>query len=292
MPAAPALPLTWRAARFALRLDRPVIAGILNVTPDSFWDGGRHATVEAAVRHAASLLEEGADILDVGGESTRPGATAVLAGQEEARVLPVVRALVQRWPDVPVSVDTTKAEVARAALAAGAAIINDVSGLRHDDALGDVVAAAHAGLILMHSRGTVETMARYDLADYADPVAEVADELERAVARARAAGVADSCLVVDPGLGFAKRTEHSLRLLRELRSLAYLGLPILVGPSRKRFIGDAGGGLPPEARLEGGIAACVVALLHGARIFRMHDVGAARRALDVAAAIAGAGDHA
>jgi dihydropteroate synthase len=288
MPLAPAaVPLAWRTARQRLRLDRPVIAGILNVTPDSFWDGGRHASVEAAVRHAEALIGQGADILDIGGESTRPGAMTVSAREEIARVIPVVEAVHRRWPDLPLSVDTVKAEVARAALDAGAAIVNDVSALRLDAALAVEIARAGAGVILMHSRGDVEHMARYELAEYgADPVADVRTELAEAVERARSAGIADDAIVIDPGLGFAKRTAHSLALLAGLGRLSELGCPVLVGPSRKRFIGDAGRTdgteLPPEARLEGTIAACVIALLHGAAIFRVHDVAAVRRALDFA----------
>src|SRR5919108_1151175 len=255
MPFGPAVQQTWRTARTDVLLDRPLLVGILNVTPDSFWDGGRHATVDDAVRHAEALLEQGADLLDIGGESSRPGARAVAAEEEMTRVLPVLDALVRRWPDVPLSVDTVKAAVAHAALDAGAAIVNDVSGLRLDRALGAAVASHGAGLILMHSRGTVESMARYELADYsADPVADVRRELADAVARARAAGIADEAIVVDPGLGFAKRTEHSLAVLAGLQRIAELDFPVMIGPSRKRFIGDVAGGLDPAARLEGTIA--------------------------------------
>ncbi|HUH13479.1 MAG TPA: dihydropteroate synthase, partial [Longimicrobiales bacterium] len=223
---------------------------------------------------------------DVGGESTRPGARVVSGLEERARVAPLVAALVGRFPGVPVSVDTVKAEVARAALDAGAAVVNDVSALRLDPALGDVVASAGAGLVLMHSRGGVEVMATYETAVYGpDPVGEVAAELGEALERARAAGVADAAVVLDPGLGFSKRTEHSVAVLAGLGRLAALGRPLLVGPSRKRFIGELAGGAPPEERLEGTLAACVVALARGARIFRVHDVRPARRALDVAFAL-------
>ncbi len=273
----------WRTARGPLSLDRPCILGILNVTPDSFWDGGLHAGVEAAVRHAEAMLEAGADLIDVGGESSRPGARRVSAEEERARVVPVVEALARRWPALVVSVDTVKAEVARAALGAGAAVVNDVSGLRLDPALGAVACEAGAGIILMHSRGTIETMARYEEARYgADPVGEVVAELAEAVQRARAAGVAAEALVVDPGLGFSKRTEHSVAVLAGLARLAALGRPVMVGPSRKRFVGEAAGSLRPEERLEGTLAACVIALLRGARLFRVHDVGAVRRALALA----------
>jgi dihydropteroate synthase len=279
----------WRTARARLSLDRTHIVGILNVTPDSFWDGGRHAGVAAAVAHAERLLDEGADLLDVGGESTRPGARAVGAEEEIARVVPVVRALVSRWPDVVVSVDTTKAAVARAALAAGAGVINDVAGLRLDPDLGAAIAEQGAGVVLMHSRGDVASMASYALAEYgADPVAEICTELADAVARARAAGMPDDAIVVDPGLGFSKRTEHSVAVLAHLERVRALGFPVLIGPSRKRFLGELAGGLPPEARLEGTVAACVAGVLGGARLVRVHDVAAVRRALAVADAVAGA----
>lgn len=276
----------WRTAQGWLSLDRPRVLGILNVTPDSFWSGGRHETGDAALRHAEALLAAGADVIDVGGESTRPGATPVPAEEELRRVVPVVRAIVRRFPGALVSVDTVKAAVADAALAEGAAIVNDVSGLRLDPELAGVAAAAGAGLVLMHSRGSVDRMARYELAAYGpDPARDIAAELGAALARARAAGVPDDAIVLDPGLGFAKRTEHSVAAIRHLDRILALGRPVLVGPSRKRFVGELAGGLPPEERLEGTIAACVVAFLAGARLFRVHDVAAVRRALDVAEAL-------
>lgn len=292
MPAAPAsVPVAWRTARGSLSLERPIVAGILNVTPDSFWDGGRFADVEAAVAQVAAMVAGGADMVDIGGESTRPGATAVDAGEEIARVVPVIEAVHREWPQLPISVDTVKAAVARAAIGAGASIINDVSGLRLDAALAGEIARAGAGVILMHSRGSVDRMARYDLAEYGpDPVGDVASELAAAVERARAGGIGDEAIVIDPGLGFAKRTEHSLALLARLDRLAELGFPVLVGPSRKRFTGDAAGAaLPVEDRLEGTIAACVIALLHGAAIFRVHDPAPVRRAVDFAHAVRDSG---
>jgi dihydropteroate synthase len=287
---APVAPTAWRTARGRHALDRPWVVGILNVTPDSFWDGGRHAALDAAVARAAALLEEGADILDIGGESTRPGATPVPAAAETGRVVPVVEAVLRRFPDAILSIDTVKADVARAALDAGAAIINDVSGLRLDPRLGVAVAAAGAGLVLMHSRGGVADMASYALAGYGpDPVESVVEELREAIARAADAGVDRDAIVIDPGLGFSKRTEESLAVLGGIGRIAALGLPVLVGPSRKRFIGEAAGGLTADERLEGTIAACVVALLGGARLFRVHDAGAVRRALAVADAAVKAG---
>lgn len=276
----------WRTGLGSLSLDRPRVMGILNVTPDSFWAGSRSTDPSEALARADAMLEEGADLLDVGGESTRPGARAVSADLEVSRIVPVVRELARRYPQVPVSVDTVKSDVARAALAEGAAIVNDVSGLRLDPALGPLVAEHGAGLVLMHSRGTVERMASYDEADYdADAVGLVVRELSVALKRAAEAGVDEASIVVDPGLGFAKRTDHSVDVLAGLPRIAALGRPILVGPSRKRFIGELAGGAPPEDRLPGTIAACVAALDRGASIFRVHDVGPVRQALTVAHAI-------
>jgi dihydropteroate synthase len=286
MAVAPVERSHWRTARGPLSLDRPVVAGILNVTPDSFWEGGRHAALDQALAHAARLVEDGADLLDIGGESTRPGAVAVASDEEEARVLPVIRGIASTWSAIPLSIDTVKATVARSALDAGAAIVNDVSGLRLDPEMGRVVAAAGAGLVLMHSRGTVDRMASYEMAAYGlDPVGEITIELAGSVSRATAAGVAAEAIVLDPGLGFSKRTDHSVAVLAHLDRLVALGRPVMVGPSRKRFIGEIAGGLDPDERLEGTIAACVAALFRGARLFRVHDVRAVRRALDVAHAI-------
>lgn len=282
-------PVAWVTARGVVHLDRPHVVGIVNVTPDSFWRGGRHAGLAAAVAAAERHLEEGADLLDLGGESTRPGAVRISGVEEGERVLPVLREFVRHWPDLIISVDTSRAEIAAAVLAEGAAAINDVSGLRLDGRLGGVVAELGAGIILMHSRGGVEEMARYDLARYGgDPVGEVVAELGESLDRAHAAGIPDRAMVLDPGLGFAKRTEHSLAVLGQLDRIVDLGYPVLVGPSRKRFVGEVAGGLPPEERLEGTIAACVAACLSGAQLFRVHDVLAIRRALAVAEAVASA----
>lgn len=280
----------WRTARGAIVLDRPRIAGILNVTPDSFWHGGRHPGVDDAITHAARLIEEGADLLDIGGESTRPGASGVPSDHEEARVVPVIEALSRRWPEVPLSIDTVKATVARRALDAGAWIINDVSALRIDPSIADVAADSGAGLILMHSRGGVADMARYELARYGGaPVEDMVAELEQAARTALDAGVPADAIVVDPGLGFAKRTAESVAALGALQRFLDTGYPVMVGPSRKRFIGEINGNgtgpLPAADRLEGTIGACVAARLRGASLFRVHDVRPVRRALDVADAI-------
>jgi dihydropteroate synthase len=264
-----------------LPLDRPVVMGILNLTPDSFSDGGRVPTREAALERARRMAAGGADLLDVGGESTRPGAAEVSAAEEIRRVVPVIRALKDAL-ELPISVDTRKAEVARAALDAGADLVNDVSGLA-DPAMGGVIAAGGAGVVLMHMRGTPATM--QGLARYGDVVAEVRAELGASLERARAAGIRDEAIALDPGIGFAKTAEHNLALLARLPALAPLGRPLLVGVSRKAFIGALLGGIPPAERDAGTLGACVAAFDRGARIFRVHEVRAARHALDVAWAV-------
>lgn len=248
---------------------------VLNVTPDSFSDGGRYASAEAAVDQGLRLAAEGADLLDVGGESTRPGAHPVAAEEEIRRVLPVVRELARR-AGVPVSIDTSKAGVARAAIGAGAEVVNDVSGLQRDPALGAEVARGGAALCLMHTRGTPLEMRQR--AGYADLLGEVQDELLEAVRRACEAGVAEERLALDPGLGFAKNAGHNLLLLRRLRELTQLGRPLLVGASRKSFLGGLSG-KPAAERLHGSIAAAAVAAVHGASVVRVHDVAATREAL-------------
>ena len=285
LPAEPAR--GWVTARGPLPLERPVIAGILNVTPDSFSDGGRFLSPDAALAHADRLLADGAAILDVGGESTRPGSEPVPADEELHRVIPVIEALARRHPAVPISVDTVKSRVARAALEAGAAIINDVSGFRLDPAMAQVAAAAGAGVILMHSRGTVSTMALLDQATYEpDVVTAVKAELRERLEAAMAAGVALDHIVLDPGFGFAKTAEQNLLLCDRLGSLLALGRPLLVGPSRKRFLGSVTGREIPE-RDVATAAACVMAYERGARLFRVHNVAVTRDALAVAVAVRG-----
>jgi dihydropteroate synthase len=256
--------------------------GVINLTPDSFSDGGRYRDVDHALEVARAMVEAGAGVVDVGGESTRPGAAPVPAREELRRILPFVERAAADVP-APLSVDTRKAAVAHAALERGAAAINDVSGLSYDPRMGGVVAEAGAGLVLMHMRGGPEDMARR--AEYTDVVGEVADELGRAVERALAAGVEREALVVDPGIGFAKGAGHSLALLGDLGPVRALGLPILVGPSRKSFLG-AVLSTPVSDRLAGTLAACVAAYFQGARIFRVHDVEPVVQALAVAEAIA------
>lgn len=255
--------------------------GILNVTPDSFSDGGRFRALEPALARAREMAEAGAVLVDVGGESTRPGAGEVPAEEEMERVVPLVEAI-RREVGVPVSVDTRKAAVAREALAAGAEVVNDVSALG-DPEMAGVVADAGAGLVLMHMRGTPEDM--QTRTDYAHVAEDVASELEGPLARAVAAGVAPERIVLDPGLGFAKTAAQNLELVARLGVLARLGRPLLLGPSRKSFIGALLGGLPAEERDAGTAGLCVAGLARGARIFRVHDVRTVRHALEVAWAV-------
>ena len=273
---------SWRLRGTAIALDRPVVAGILNVTPDSFSDGGRFADAARAIDRAHEMVAEGAGLIDVGAESTRPGAADVPAETEWARLAPVLAGL--RDLPVPVSVDTMKADVAERSLEAGAAAINDVSGGR-SPALVEIAGRAGAGLVLMHMRGNPRTMqsdTRYD-----DVVSEVAGELAAARDRAVSAGCDRAAIALDPGIGFGKSLEGNLELIARLDEIVALGAPVWVGPSRKSFLGELLG-TPPEERLEGTVAACVAALAGGARVFRVHDVEAVARALAVAWAVASA----
>lgn len=263
----------WKLARRELSLQRPLIMGILNVTPDSFSDGGRFATVETAVAHALQMVEQGADLIDIGAESTRPGAPLISADEELRRLLPVLEALAGRIT-VPISIDTWKAPVAEAALKAGAEIINDISGLTFDPALAEVAARHRAGLVLMHTRGTPETMQQDT--GYQDLLGGIADFLQTSLQRALAAGCSPEQLVLDPGIGFGKDLAGNLEILRRLPELAGLGYPLLLGTSRKRFIGTVLGREKPDDRLFGTAATVALAVAHGARILRVHDVQAMR----------------
>jgi dihydropteroate synthase len=275
--------LVVRGRRFSLDL-KTWLMGIINVTPDSFSDGGAFFDTDRAVARGLELACEGADILDIGGESTRPGSLPVPAEEELRRVLPVVRAL-RKKTGVLLSVDTTKASVARAVLDEGADIINDVSGLRFDPAMAPVIAPSGAGVILMHMKGTPRTM--QESPHYADLLGEVGSFLRERVREAGEAGIAAERTVIDPGIGFGKTGAHNLTLLNRLAELEAVGRPLCVGLSRKAFIGRILG-LPPEERLEGTIAAAVLAVSHGARILRVHDVGAVAKAVRVAEAVMGA----
>ena len=245
--------------------------GILNITPDSFADGGVHFDVGRAVDAGVRMVEEGADILDVGGESTRPGAAQVGAAEEMRRVLPVIERLSARVA-VPISIDTYKAQVAREAVAAGATIVNDISGLLYDAELGATVAETGAALVLMHTRGRSNEM--YELANYTDVVADVTRELRSAVVRATSTGVGEGSIILDPGVGFAKRAAHSIEVLARLDALMELGRPILSGPSRKSFLQSAVGDREPSDREWATAAAVTSSVLLGAHIIRVHNVTA------------------
>jgi dihydropteroate synthase len=264
-----------------LRLgERPLVMGILNVTPDSFAERAGRRDAEAFVAHALQLEADGADLIDVGGESTRPGAQPIAAAEELARVLPVVRGLAGRLR-VPISIDTYKAAVARAAIDAGAALVNDVSGLRFDPPLAHAVAESGAGLVLMHTRGRPATM--YADAVYGDLAGEIVAELRASIACATAAGVAIERLVVDPGIGFAKRPAHSYGVLARLDEIALaLDRPLLVGPSRKSFMRGATADRAPVERDWGTAAAVAAAVLGGAHIVRVHAVAEMVQAVRVA----------
>lgn len=254
--------------------ERTLVMGVLNVTPDSFSDGGRFDRLPAAIDHAAALIAAGADILDIGGESTRPGHEPVPLEVELERVVPVIAAVRERW-DIPVSIDTRKSAVAAAALAAGADIVNDVHGLLRDPDMAKVAAAADAPVIVMHWD---------DVATGPALMPGIMAGLTMSVAAARAAGIPDHRIIIDPGIGFGKDAAGNLQLLRELSELQSFGLPVLVGPSRKRFIGHVLG-LPVEERLEGTAAAVALAIAGGADIVRVHDVGPLRRVAQMADAI-------
>lgn len=260
--------LVWRAGQLVLDCsDRTLVMGIVNVTPDSFSDGGEALDPAAAVGRGMRLADEGADIVDVGGESTRPGSEEVPSDEERARVVPVIESLASRVP-VPISVDTRKADVAEAALAVGATIVNDVSA-GHDPEMFEVVRASGAGMVLMHMQGEPRTM--QEAPSYEDVVGEVKEYLRERIEAAEFAGIDPEFLCVDPGVGFGKTFEHNLTLLHRLDELLELGRPVLVGPSRKAFIGQILD-LPPAQRVEGTAAAVAWSAARGAHIVRVHDV--------------------
>ena len=252
--------LTYRGA--------PLIMGVLNVTPDSFSDGGLHLDPAQAIRHAQQLITEGADLIDVGGESTRPGAQPVSVDEELHRVMPVIEALAKRSP-VPLSIDTSKAEVARQAIAAGASMVNDVTALRGDPQMAAVVARSRASVVLMHMRGRPQTMQQAPR--YHDVVREVSAFLADAIHRAQDAGIASARILIDPGLGFGKTVTHHVLLMHHVEELVKLGYPVVIGPSRKSFLGrilEA----PVHERLAGTLACVAFAMQHGVQIVRVHDV--------------------
>ena len=266
----------------ALILDRPCVMGIVNVTPDSFSDGGVHDTVDRAVAHALQLAGEGADILDIGGESTRPGADEVPVEEELRRVIPVIERLVQDTT-LPISIDTSKPEVMRAAVAAGAGMINDVYGLRRNGAL-DAAAVLGVPVVLMHMLGEPRSM--QDAPQYDDVVADVHRFLAERIFSAEMAGIAKKNIVIDPGFGFGKTQAHNLQLLAQLRRFTELGVPVLAGLSRKKTIGELTGRDAPRERVSGSVAAHLIAAQNGAGLLRVHDVAATVDALKIWQAVA------
>lgn len=276
--------MQWKTSRRAITFDRPLVMGILNVTPDSFSDGGKFVSVDTAVRHAERMIADGADIIDIGGESTRPGSKQILPQEEISRVVPVIEAIVKKF-DIPISIDTTKSDVARAAIDAGAEIINDISGLRFDKRIGNVAADSGAGLILMHSRGDFGSM--HSLPPIDDIVADVIGDFRRCTEASKALGVLDEQIVLDVGVGFGKTQEQNLELIAKLDKIAgeFEIYPIMIGTSRKSFIGKVLIDAPPDQRLAGSLATALTAVRNGARIVRVHDVKETVNALKVAQAI-------
>ncbi len=260
---------------------RVAVMGILNVTPDSFFDGGKYLRPEAALKRVEEMVQEGADIIDIGGESTRPGSQLVSLQQELRRVIPVVRRI-RRLFEIPLCVDTYKAEVAREAIEAGARMINDISGLRFDREMARVVASFNVPVIIMHIRGTPRMMQRNPR--YKNLIKEIISYLRKGIDIALAAGVSSKNIIIDPGIGFGKTVRHNLQIIKNLAELKTLNQPILMGVSRKSFIGKVLD-LPPQERLEGGLAAVSLAVFTGARIIRTHDVRSTRQVVDMVQAV-------
>lgn len=275
---------SWKTARRTIGISRPLVMGVLNLTPDSFSDGGLFTNESEAVKQAEKLISDGADIIDIGGESSRPGSKQVTAEEEIRRVLPVIKAVCQRW-DIPVSIDTWKSAVAGAAIDAGAEIINDISGLRLDSEMAALAARSGAGLVLMHSRGEFSTM--HSQPPVYDVLSEVVENLSHSLEKARAAAVGDRQIVLDVGIGFGKTAEQNLELLARLDevSRAFSDFPILVGASRKSFIGKVLGREEPRQRLYGSLASAAIAVFNGADIVRVHDVRESVEAVLIADAI-------
>ena len=275
----------WKLARRSLPYgERTLVMGVLNITPDSFSDGGKFYSPERAVEHAREMIDSGADIIDIGGESTRPGSAFVSEAEELRRVLPVIAQLTTS-SSVPISIDTTKSSVARAALAAGVEIINDISALRFDPAIADEVAKTGAGVVLMHSRGTPKTMQQ--LPPITDILSEVISGLRESIAIAQQRGVAPDSIAVDPGIGFGKTAEQNVELIANLDQLVaeFPGFPIMIGTSRKSFIGKLLEDAPGDQRLYGTIGSVAASVMKGAHIVRVHDVKATVDALKVVDAI-------
>lgn len=277
-------PVHWICRHRCLPVgDDPLIMGILNVTPDSFSDGGMYTNPEKAVAQAQRMTQEGADIIDIGGESTRPGAAPVSAEAQINRVIPVIEGILTSLPNAVISIDTTSATVAQKAIAAGACIINDISGLSCDPAMPELARSTKAGIVIMHMQGTPQNMQNNP--HYQDCVAEIGQWLQQRIASLVAIGLDRRAIVADPGIGFGKKIRHNLEILDRLAHFTSLHVPIVVGASRKRFIGMVGQAESPQDRLPGSLAALTCAVLKGASILRVHDVQASVQAARVAAAI-------
>lgn len=274
----------WQTSRRQISLTRPLVMGILNATPDSFSDGGEFTSVDAALAHTEKMIADGADIIDIGGESTRPGSERVSAEKEIKRVVPIIEAISKRF-EIPISVDTTKSAVARAALDTGAEIINDISGLRWDESIAVVARATNAGLVLMHSRGYFESM--HSQPPVNNILQEVTDDLQRAISVSKTHGIKDEQIVLDVGIGFGKTAEQNLELIAKLDKIVseFESYAILVGASRKSFIGKILNNLLPRERHGGSIAAAIAAVAKGAKIVRVHDVAPTNQALAITSAI-------
>jgi dihydropteroate synthase len=274
----------WKTSKREFYFDKTLVMGILNVTPDSFSDGGKFASTDEALKRVGQMIAEGMDILDIGGESTRPGSARVSVEEEIGRVVPLIEAVVKNF-DVPVSIDTSKAEVAQAAVAAGAEIINDISGLRFDERVAEIAAREKTGLVLMHSRGEFEAMHKQEPVERIIP--EVENGLKWSIMKARGYGVADKCIALDIGLGFGKTYEQNLELIARLGEICeeFAAHPILAGASRKSFIGKVLGGVAVDARLHGSLVAAALLAWNGAAIVRVHDVRETVEAIKVMEAI-------
>jgi dihydropteroate synthase len=273
--------LSWKNFSFDFS-KRTYIMGILNITPDSFSDGGDFLSKEQAIEHALRMRDEGADIIDIGGESTRPGSEPVPFREEADRVVPVIEVLARKVK-IPISIDTYKADVAKAAIKAGASMVNDISGLRFDRRMPGVVSRHNVPVVIMHIRGRPKDMQKNPV--YRSLIPEIMDYLNESISIARAAGIPDEKIIIDPGIGFGKRAGQNLEILRRLNEFTGYEKPILIGPSRKSFIGAFLNGLPPGERLEGTAAAIAISILNGANIIRVHDVAAMRRVSRIADAI-------
>ncbi|MEO8041517.1 MAG: dihydropteroate synthase [Acidobacteriota bacterium] len=278
--------MIWNTSKRTLILDRPLVMAILNVTPDSFSDGGMIGGVDDALRQAEKFIAEGADIIDIGGESTRPGSSRVSVDDEIRRVVPVTEEIAKRF-DIPISIDTSKSEVAASAVIAGAEIVNDISGLRFDPKIADVAATHKTGLVLMHSRGDFEAM--HSQPPVPDIMADVAEGFRAAIAKAQSAGVCEENIALDIGIGFGKTQEQNLELLAKLDKLTaeFPDYPMLAGTSRKSFIGKLLKGAPVRERLSGSLATAAIAIWNGAKIMRVHDVKETSEMIRIVEAVKG-----